>query len=37
MNLEYALWMWAYALVWFVVSDVVKMFTYRLLRAQGSM
>ncbi|MGW8228926.1 MAG: plasma-membrane proton-efflux P-type ATPase [Gammaproteobacteria bacterium] len=32
---EYALWMWGYALVWFVVNDVVKMFAYRLLRARG--
>jgi H+-transporting ATPase len=31
----YALWMWAYALAWFVVNDVAKMWTYRLLRARG--
>jgi H+-transporting ATPase len=32
---EYAMWMWIYALVWFVVNDVVKMFTYRFLRVRG--
>jgi len=32
---EYALWMWAYALVWFLVNDVVKMLTYRLLRSRN--
>ena len=31
---EYALWMWGYALLWFVVNDVVKMLAYRLLRAR---
>jgi H+-transporting ATPase len=29
---KYALWMWAYALAWFVFNDVVKMLAYRLLR-----
>lgn len=29
---EAALWIWAYALVWFLVNDAVKMWTYRLLR-----
>jgi H+-transporting ATPase len=33
---EYALWMWAYALAWFVINDVVKMWAYRLLRARGA-
>jgi H+-transporting ATPase len=32
---EYALWMWAYALAWFVVNDVAKMSTYRALRAHA--
>jgi len=32
---EYALWMWAYALVWFVINDVVKMWAYKLLRRRG--
>ena len=32
---EYAAWMWAYALVWFVFNDVVKMWTYRILRTKG--
>jgi len=32
---EYALWMWAYALAWFIVNDVVKMLAYRLLRSRG--
>jgi H+-transporting ATPase len=31
---EYALWMWGYALAWFVVNDAVKMMAYRLLRAR---
>jgi len=26
---EYALWMWLYALIWFVVNDVVKAATYK--------
>ncbi len=30
-----ALWIWCYALTWFLVNDVVKMLTYRLLRARG--
>jgi len=34
---EYALWMWAYALAWFLVNDVVKWMTYRVLRARGEM
>ncbi len=29
---KYALWMWVYALVWFVVNDIVKMWAYRFLR-----
>jgi H+-transporting ATPase len=29
---KYALWMWAYALVWFVFNNVVKIGTYRLMR-----
>jgi H+-transporting ATPase len=33
---EYALWMWVYALAWFVINDVVKMWAYRLLRARGA-
>lgn len=28
----YALWLWAYALVWFVFNDAVKIGAYRLLR-----
>jgi H+-transporting ATPase len=28
----YALWMWVYALSWFVFNDVVKMWTYRVLK-----
>lgn len=34
---EYALWMWGYALAWFVVNDVVKMLAYKLLRAREAM
>jgi H+-transporting ATPase len=30
-----ALWMWVYALAWFVVNDIVKTSIYRLLRARG--
>ncbi len=29
---EAALWIWAYALFWFLINDVVKMWAYRLLR-----
>jgi len=29
---EYALWMWAYALTWFVFNDAVKVATYKFLR-----
>ncbi len=32
---EYALWIWVYALVWFLVNDAVKIWTYRLLRREG--
>ena len=32
---EAALWMWAYALTWFVFNDGVKMVTYRMLRRGG--
>ena len=29
---EAALWVWAYALAWFLINDAVKVGTYRLLR-----
>ncbi len=29
---EYALWMWVYALLWFVVNDAIKIVTYRYFR-----
>ena len=32
---EYALWVWAYALIWFLFNDMVKMLTYRLLGKKG--
>jgi H+-transporting ATPase len=32
---EYALLMWAYALAWFMVNDVVKKLVYRFLRGRG--
>ena len=32
---EYALLMWVYALIWFLVNDVVKMLTYRMLRTRN--
>ncbi|RLA58992.1 MAG: metal-transporting ATPase [Gammaproteobacteria bacterium] len=32
---EPALWIWAYALVWFLVNDAVKVFTYRILQREG--
>jgi len=30
----YALWAWAYALVWFFIDDAVKMWAYRMLRGE---
>lgn len=32
---KYALWMWGYALIWFVFNDMIKIGTYRVLRKQG--
>jgi H+-transporting ATPase len=32
---EYALWIWVYALIWFVVNDMIKMWAYRMLRTEG--
>ncbi len=32
---QYALLIWAYALVWFLFNDVVKVWTYRMLRREG--
>jgi H+-transporting ATPase len=32
---EKAIWIWAYAMVWFVFNDAIKMITYRLLRKRG--
>ena len=32
---EYAMWMWAYALAWFVFNDFVKVGVYKLLRSRG--
>jgi H+-transporting ATPase len=32
---EAAMWMWAYALSWFVFNDVVKMATYKIIRIEG--
>ena len=32
---KYALWMWAYALGWFVVDNAAKMLAYRLVRSQN--
>jgi H+-transporting ATPase len=29
---KYALWMWAYALLWFLFNNVVKIWAYRLMR-----
>ena len=34
---KYALWMWAYALAWFVVNDAIKIATYKVLRKQGTL
>jgi len=31
---KYALWMWVYAIAWFMINDVVKVLAYRLLRAR---
>lgn len=33
---EYALWLWAYALAWFMVNDMIKMLVYRFLRARSA-
>jgi H+-transporting ATPase len=33
---EYALWMWAYALAWFLVNDLIKLGVYRQLRPSAS-
>lgn len=34
---KYALWMWAYALIWFVFNDMVKIAAYKFLRShQGA-
>ena len=33
---KYALAMWAYALVWFVVNDAVKLWTYRILKSRDT-
>jgi H+-transporting ATPase len=32
---KYALWMWAYALLWFVIDNSAKLLAYRLLRSSG--
>ena len=29
---EYALWIWLYALIWFVINDAIKLMTYKILR-----
>jgi len=29
---EYALWIWLYALTWFVINDAIKLMTYKMLR-----
>ncbi|VAW54110.1 Lead, cadmium, zinc and mercury transporting ATPase; Copper-translocating P-type ATPase [hydrothermal vent metagenome] len=29
---EYALWMWAYALIWFIINDAIKVATYKFIR-----
>ncbi len=34
---KYALWIWAYALAWVAVNDVVKMAAFRMLRARARM
>jgi len=33
---KYALWIWVYALVWFLVNDAIKVLTYRMLRREGT-
>jgi len=32
---QYAFYLWAYALAWFVFNDVIKMLTYKVLRHRG--
>ena len=34
---KYALWTWGYALAWIVINDMVKMWTYRLLRGRDAL
>jgi hypothetical protein len=34
---NYALWIWAYALAWFVFNDFVKVGVYKLLRRDRTM
>jgi H+-transporting ATPase len=34
---KYAVWMWTYALVWFVFNDFVKWGAYRLLHTRGAL
>ena len=34
---EYALWMWAYALAWFLIDDTAKMLAYRVLRRRSAL
>jgi H+-transporting ATPase len=34
---QYALLVWGYALTWFVINDLVKIWTYKLLRKEGTL
>ncbi len=34
---KYALWVWAYALVWVLFNDMVKMWSFRILRSRGGL
>ena len=33
---NYAIWMWIYALAWFIFNDIVKMWAYRFLRNRNN-
>jgi len=33
---KYAIWMWIYALAWFILNDIVKMWAYRFLRNRNN-
>ncbi|HVC11960.1 MAG TPA: plasma-membrane proton-efflux P-type ATPase [Burkholderiales bacterium] len=34
---KYALWVWAYALAWVLFNDLIKMWSFRILRSRGEL